>query len=153
MPTLIDKLARLGFDPEQTLQERKVIVVKEKGKEYRLTLEPQKLCAAYQVDGYIIKEGNKCDKLVVVVVGKDRWVETFVELKGRDTEHAIKQLETTIQNQVFAHPTIVEKRARIVGQTIPRSNGSSVVNRAKIRFKKYYQCDLRASSQVCKEVI
>ena len=153
MPTLIDRFARLGFDPEQTLQERKVIVVKEKGKEYRLTLEPQKLCAAYQVDGHIIKEGNKCDKLVVAVVGKDRWVETFVELKGRDTEHAIKQLETTIQNQVFAHPTIVEKRARIVGQTIPRSNGSSVVDRAKIRFKKYYQCDLRASSQVCKEVI
>ena len=153
MPTLIDKLARLGFTPQQILQERKEIVVKEKGKEYRLTLEPQKLCAAYQVDGYIIKEGNKCDKLVVTVVDKDRWVETFVELKGRDTEHAIKQLETTIQNTVFAHPTIVEKRARIVGQTIPRSNGSSVVDRAKIRFKKYYQCDLRASSQVCKEVI
>ena len=153
MPTLIDKLARLGFDPEQTLQERKEIVVKEKGKEYRLTLEPQKLCAAYQVDGHIIKEGNKCDKLVVAVVDKDRWVETFVELKGRDTEHAIKQLETTIQNTVFAHPTIVEKRARIVGQRIPRCNGSSVVERAKKKFKTMYKCDLRASSQVCKEVI
>lgn len=102
MPTLIDKLAKLGFDSQQTLQERKVIVVKENGKEYRLTLEPQRLCAAYQVDGYIIKEGNRCDKLVLAVVDKDRWVETFVELKGRDTEHAIKQLETTIQNMVFA---------------------------------------------------
>ena len=33
MPTLIDKLAKLGFDSQQTLQERKVIVVKENGKD------------------------------------------------------------------------------------------------------------------------
>lgn len=153
MPTLIDKLSRLGFYPEQTLQERKVIVVKENGKGYRLTLEPQKLCTAYQVDGYIIKDGNKCDKLVLAGVDTDRWVEIFVELKGRDTEHAIRQLEETVQNSIFVHPTIVEKRARIVGQRIPRCNGDSVVERARKRFKTKYRCDLRASTQVCNEVI
>lgn len=153
MPTLIDKLTRLGFSPQQTLQERRVIVVKENGKEYRLALNPTKACAAYQVDGYIVKEGNKCDKLVMAAMDAHGWMEIFVELKGRDIEHAIKQLEATVQNPTLAHPTIKEKRARIVGQTIPRSNGSSVVERARIRFKKYYQCDLRASSQVCKEVI
>lgn len=153
MPTLIDKLTRLGFRPQQTLQERKVIVVKENGKEYRLTLEPPKPCVAYQVDGYIVKEGNKCDKLVLAVMDADRWVETFVELKGRNIEHAIKQLEATIQNSVFANPTIAEKRARIVGQSIPRCNGSSVVERARKKFKTMYKCDLRASSLVYKEVV
>lgn len=44
------------------------------------------------VDGCVIKEGLRCDWLLI-----DRNLkEYFIELKGRDVKHAISQLATTI---------------------------------------------------------
>lgn len=153
MPTLIDKLHRLGFEPEPQMQkqQRKVVSVKEKGKKYTLNLIPPKECVGYQVDGYIIKEGNKCDKLIVVDCVEHGWAEIFVELKGKDINHAILQLEETLKKESFSHQTIKVKRARIVGQSIPRNTGNSVMERAKIRFIQKYKCDLRAFSSAPNE--
>lgn len=153
MPTLIDKLTGFGFSPQQPLLERKVIAVKENGKEHRIALTPKKRCAAYQVDGTIITKGSKCDKLVTVELEADKWAEIFVELKGKNITHAIEQLEATIQNDLFKHSTVTNKRARIVGQSIPRNTGNSVMERAKIRFKKLYKCDLRAFSSTPNEIL
>ena len=153
MQTIIDKLTSLGFNPQKPLLVRKEISVEEKGKRYQLKMVPERSCAAYQVDGYIIKEGNKCDKLVLVETAVNSWTEIFVELKGRNIEHAIKQLEETVKNQLFKHSTIVDRRARIVGQSIPRCSGNSVMERARIRFFSTYKCDLKAMSQVYKENI
>lgn len=46
-----------------------------------------------QVDGCTIKDGIKCDKLLL---SDDEHEERYVELKGTDVMHAIDQLETTI---------------------------------------------------------
>lgn len=153
METIIDKLAATGISPQQPLSFRKVLSVKENGKEYRLTMNPEMKSASYQVDGSILKVGNRCDKLVVVEKVMDGWTEIFVELKGKDISHAIEQLESTMCNPLFKHVSVVDIRARIVGQSIPRNTGSSILERAKVNFIKRYRCDLRAASGVYKEDI
>lgn len=105
MSNIYESLTASGFIAEQSLKERSNISVSEKGKTYILHLERQLSSAVFSVDGYIIKEGNKCDKLVLLNVKKDKenghWLEVFVELKGTDVSHAILQLETTIKNSIF----------------------------------------------------
>ena len=61
----------------------------------------------YSVDGNIIKEGKKCDKLILVrhTNAPEEWTEIFVELKGKDTNTAIDQLKNTISNKLFRHPS------------------------------------------------
>ena len=153
MPTLIDKLHRLGFEPQQSLQLRKSISVKENGKKYTLELIPPKECAAYQVDGEIVSDGNKCDKLITVDCLEKGWCEVFVELKGKNISHAISQLEESLKKDCFWHQTIKMRRARIVGQSIPRNTGNSIMERAKIRFMQKFNCDLRAFSSTPSEKI
>ncbi len=153
MPTLINKLNRLGFEPRQQLLQRKAISVKENGKRYTLELVPPKECAEYQVDGEIIKVGNKCDKLIVADCLEKGWCEIFVELKGKNISHAILQLEETLKMECFLHKTVKIKRARIVGQSIPRNTGNSIMERAKIRFLQKYSCELRAFSSTPNERI
>lgn len=46
-----------------------------------------------QVDDCAIKEGLRCDYLVIL---PDKQ-ELYIELKGRDVEHAVKQIESSIQ--------------------------------------------------------
>lgn len=46
------------------------------------------------VDGCTIKDGIKCDKLLL---SSDEHEERYVELKGTDVMHAIDQLEETIK--------------------------------------------------------
>lgn len=146
MPTLIDKISAKGFTPEQPLMQRETISVKEKGKKYTLTLNPKKECVAYQIDGVILKDGNRCDKLIVARYADHTEAAVFVELKGRNISHAIDQLEATLKQNVFKHRNVAKRKACIVGQSIPRNTGNSVVEKAKIRFNKTYNCQLRAFS-------
>ena len=153
MPTLIDKISTNGFAPEQPLMQRETISVKEKGKKYTLTLKPEKECAAYQVDGVILNDGNRCDKLIVVRYADHTEAAVFVELKGRNISHAIDQLEETLKQEIFKHRNIAKRKASIVGQSIPRNIGDSVVEKAKIRFNKMYNCQLRAFSSTSNDTL
>ena len=144
-----------AFQPEQALQSRKILATSEKGKTYRVEMKPAKNCAVYQVDGDIITKGDKCDKLVLVETNADdnHWTEVFVELKGKDVGHAVVQLRESIKNPIFKHSSVKTKWARIVAQSIPKSNGNSVIERAKIEFKKNYHVELKAWSSGNTDVI
>lgn len=113
---------------------------------YSLALDPPADCGVYAVDGGLVREGCRCDKLVLVAPGAeaDEAGEIFVELKGKNVAHAIEQLETTLAHPLF-RPVLPQTRrwARIVARSYPRSTGHSVLERAKVRFKKLYRCDLR----------
>lgn len=137
-----------AFQPEQALQSRKVLSTSEKGKTYRMEMKPAKNSAVYQVDGNVITKGDRCDKLVLVETNADdnHWTEVFVELKGKDVGHAVVQLRESIKKSIFKHSSIKVKWARIVAQSIPKSNSNSVIERAKIEFKKNYGVELKAWS-------
>lgn len=132
------------FSAEQDWKVRRIVSVSENGKTYILRLNPPKECAVYQIDGHIITSNLRCDKLIIVI-SDVRDATIFVELKGRDVEHAIKQLESTLSHPIFKqdrNPTDII-RARIVSNSGPASPANKALNLAKIQFLKRFNCDLR----------
>ena len=75
---------------------RKIIVLKEKGKEYRALNDSGKPCVSLQIDGGIIKDkdGSKCDKGLIILADGTFYL---VELKGVDVSSACKQLLSTLE--------------------------------------------------------
>lgn len=131
--------------PEQELKVRKSISTSEKGVRYTATVNPERETVVFQVDGCIICDGDKCDKLVLSKNPTDTktWIGHFVELKHSDVEHAIDQLEATIRHTVFKHPSLTRKYARIVATRFPANNGNTPFERARERFADKYRCNLK----------
>lgn len=105
-----ERLVSEGFSPEQILMARTRIRTEENGKRYTLLTKGSEESVVYAVDGNIVKEGQRCDKLVLVKkttnrINPEQWTEIFIELKGRDTNHAINQLRETLKNPIFKHPS------------------------------------------------
>ena len=143
-----ERLLAEGYAPEQVLQIRSKVSVSEKGKRYLLATNGKEETAVHAVDGNIVKEGLKCDKLVLVKrsakdVKPEQWTEAFVELKGVDTSHAIDQLRQTLKKAIFKHPSNDDIRARIVAQSFPSNKSNPTMEKAKQEFRKDYNCDLR----------
>ena len=143
-----EQLAAEGFSPEQVLKVRTKISTVEKGKRYTLVTTGIEESVVYAVDGNIVKEGQRCDKLILVKrsisgVEPEQWTETFIELKGVDTNHAIDQLRETLKKSIFKHPSNDVIRARIVAQSFPSNKSNPAMEKAKQEFRKVYNCDLR----------
>lgn len=142
------------FEAESPLGERKIVSTSEKGKTYKVQFTEVKPSAVYTVDGNIIEKGNKCDKLVLIQsdVPQNKWLEIFVELKGKDVDHAIEQLKATVDKSIFQHSTIEQRWARIVAQSFPRNTGNSSYERARIYFKKK-NIDLKRGTITMEEIL
>jgi hypothetical protein len=143
-----ERLTSEGYIPEQTLQFRAKISVSENGKRYLLTTGGKEESVVYAVDGNIVTDGQRCDKLVLVKrsakdVTPEQWTESFVELKGVDTNHAIDQLRQTLKKAIFKHPSNDDVRARIIAQSFPSNKSNPAMEKAKQEFRKDYNCDLR----------
>jgi len=147
--SLIDK----GFKPKQDLSYRKTVSVSEEGKSYLLDVSDKKQSAQFQVDGDILVEGQKCDKLILVEFKSDSWAEILVELKGANVAHAIDQLECSLKNKNLQHKTITESRARIIATSFPASKSDPTMEKAKKRFRQLYKCDLRGFKSKQKDSI
>ena len=57
----------------------------------------RKECLKIQVDGCALKVGDKCDNLLKEGKADQEGPEYYVELKGEDVGHAMKQILQTIQ--------------------------------------------------------
>jgi hypothetical protein len=136
-------LKESGYAPEQELTVRKILATSEKGKRYHLNIYGDKRSSLFQVDGYVISNGKRCDKLVLVENAKDNWAEIFVELKGVDVGSAIEQLEACLKNPIFKHKTNIVIRARIVAHSFPSYKLNPAMENAKIEFMKKYHCELQ----------
>ena len=136
-------LKESGYAPEQELSIRKIVATSELGKRYHLNVSQSKRSSLFQVDGYIVSEGKRCDKLVLVEKAKDNWAEIFVELKGVDIASGVEQLRACLDNSLFKHLTNKELRARIIAQSFPSNKSNPVMEKAKIEFRQKYHCDLR----------
>ena len=131
MATLKDRLDAFEGQPEQGWNKRKGISVGERGQ-------------VYAIDGGIIKDYNttKCDKLVLLDLDSQTLFELFVELKGGNIQHAIEQVEATLNNPLFKDSAVKERQARIIGRKIPSNTGNSMTEKAKKRFISKYNCRL-----------
>ena len=128
---------------EQPCRFRKQISVQEKGVKYFANVTPERDTAVLQVDGKIIAKGQKCDKLILSKDPKSEvcTIGHFVELKGCDIPHAIEQLEATISSTIFN--SVDQKFARIVGNSFPASKANPIVEKARVQFKKRFNCNLK----------
>ncbi len=136
-------LKESGYTPELELSARKIVATSELGKRYHLNVSQSKRSSLFQIDGYIISGGKRCDKLVLIEKGEDNWAEVFVELKGVDVASGIDQLKACLENPLFKHLTNKELRARIIAQSFPSNKSNPIMEKAKIEFRQKYHCDLR----------
>lgn len=121
---------------------RDQFVCSEKRSRYALSLDPKMEGWRYQVDGYIIKEGDKCDALILVK-DRDDFAEVFVELKGSDVSHAITQLDETLKNGFFRDSDSLIRWARIAIYSYPKSQLlDREVDKKTRDFLKKYRCEL-----------
>lgn len=105
----------------------RVVVCKEKKKEYRLLNNGSNI-AKYHVDGGVINSTTvqKCDFMVVGYTTQSNKI-IFIELKGTDILHAYDQIKNTI---IKLAPNLrrLENRtcyARVVGKSIPNISATS----------------------------
>lgn len=135
-----------SYTPKLPLTDRKSLSLKERNTTYRLNFSKSRLSVAYQIDGNIITKGNKCDYLVLARQDNserddEKWKSVFVELKGTDVLHAILQLDATLDNEMFKHPSINEIHARIVAKSFPANTANVEFEKARRRFKtKHKNC-------------
>ena len=87
------------------------------------------------IDGCVIKDGPRCDHLLIDAVP----VEHFVELKGSNVRHALDQLEATIK-QVSTDAETAAKRAYVISTRCPLA--SPAVQAHQRRFKRTYNAAL-----------
>lgn len=124
-----DALQQNGYFAESVLQNRKLVSTNvEEGKKYTIDLNDSKPSVIYKIDGNIIVQGSKCDRLVLVRISAtattEEWLEIFVEQKGTDVKHAYEQLRDTIKLQIFKHSSNKIRRACVVATAFP-ANGSN----------------------------
>ena len=128
-------LTNAGFTPSQPLQYRKVLATSEQGRKYTLEVSNNQKTTLFNVDGYIITKGQKCDKLILVDKNEEgddeTWNEIFVELKGKDVSHAIDQIRETLKNPLFAHPSNKIIKARIVAASFPANKSNPIMESKK----------------------
>lgn len=87
------------------------------------------------VDGCAIKNGIKCDFLII----DDNEKEFFVELKGTDITHAFEQLSRSIE-LLSKSPKSEEKHSFVISTRSPLI--SSKLQKYKLNFKKQFNSSL-----------
>ena len=107
-------------------EQQKIIVLKDKGVcEYRALNPQMDQVSAYQVDDNLIKEGIRCDFLLLNNTLHEAY---YVELKGSDIRHAMEQIKQTVI-RLSKYLSEYNPFYRIVYRTGTHSiNDSSVIN-------------------------
>lgn len=133
----------MEYEKCTSINNNKIISLKENKSEFRVSNKNQKPLRAIQVDGCLVgKESEKCDWLVICDEAKRA---LFIELKGCDIEKAISQLATTLRltrDSVAAH----KKECYIVCTRYPKTTTSS--QERLIRFFKANKATLSIKSLV-----
>jgi hypothetical protein len=111
------------------------IVFKEKRSRIEFVNRKKKTVSKIEIDGCHIQRGLRCDWLMITQDG----TEFFIELKGSDVNHALKQIKATIK-KVSTDIRNTPKRSYIIAYHC-RIPIVTIQNQQKI-FKKVFNSDL-----------
>lgn len=143
--------------PALPLAERKNLSLKEQQTLYRLEFDRRRSSVVFHIDGDIVKDGNKCDFLVLAkqkeTSSEEDWKAIFVELKGTDVVHALTQLDASMSDSRLKHPSVKERHARIVAKSFPSSKSNPKFEKAKRDFKIKHKCSLKQVSSGTPDLI
>lgn len=82
------------------------------------------------IDNCVITEGKRCDYLLLIINSDIK--EHFIELKGSDVGHAIKQLLTTIKI-VSENAKSLKKAAYVISTKCPISSTTLQIVQKKVK--------------------
>lgn len=110
-----------------------IATAREKGRTYRLNNKSRKRLCKVKIDGCYVKEGRKCDYLIIDCEQNDFY---FIELKGSHLLTAIEQIGQTIS--YFENNLDGTVYARIVSSrfSAPKSYANLKILHLKKRLKK-----------------
>ena len=115
-----------------SVNKNKIVSVSENRRTFRVNNKSLFTINKVEVDGCYISEGRKCDYLFEII-NKELEQIFYVELKGKNIEHGIKQLEATINHCKSEHHSI-PKECYIIASRVPKSSTSS--QKLKKEFKR-----------------
>lgn len=122
----------------ETLTDSKVLV-EENGKKAVFLNTSRKKFLRVQIDGCLIRNATACDWLVVMA--KNGAV--LVELKGKDVEHALIQLEATMKHIVGTNKYPSRIAALVVCSGVPKHPSfDTKLQRSKNRFSTRFKAPL-----------
>jgi hypothetical protein len=125
----------MNFGKCEITTEQSVIVLKENRSRLIIKNSRKEKVRRVLVDGCAITEGQRCDFLII---GPNN-SEYFVELKGCNVEHAIKQLEISI-NKLGERIKSIERYSIIVSSRCPLFTPK--IQQLKLYFKKNLMSNL-----------
>ena len=145
--TTHERLQEQFPDWDHILKRRDIFSVKENTACYRLEKLGECENVDYQVDGGLIPRSDtddrKSDHLLLIRVSKNDWIDVFIELKGTDVMHGLKQLEETLLHPLFKPHAPSERRvARLVAKSMPSLKNNPEMDRLKQRIAKL-NCTLK----------
>jgi hypothetical protein len=121
--------------PECTVTiKAKLIIFSENTSKLTLVNRDQVKAIKVFVDGCEITVGLKCDFLLIA-----KNIEHFIELKGHDIGHAIKQIKTTME-ALSKDVQLQKKISYIICRRSPLSSAS--IQNIQVKFKKNYNSTL-----------
>lgn len=126
---------------------RKQAVCEEKKKRYNLINDKNNKIALYHMDGGIIRDETsvlRCDFLYVIY-DSDCPTAIFVELKGNDLYHAVRQLKASID----MYGDMLGRRicARVICKAVPRLYNDPIFKNLRKDLMKRYEGSLVISEK------
>ncbi len=113
------------------------IVLEERNSKIVFRNEQRQSVRKIHIDGCRIKDnGLRCDYLLIVVSG----TEYYVELKGGDVDHAVRQLERTIQ-MVSQDRRALLKHCFVISTRCPIQTPK--IQQLQLKFKREYNSTLK----------
>lgn len=132
------------FPECETISSNKLIPLAENKSKLIIENPNQFKVCVVQVDGCAIKEGVRCDYLVIPDQEDiKKTLEIYIELKGSKISHAIDQLEATLK-QLSDDPAKQEKVCIIVSSQCPLTKPE--IQKFKLKFKKTYNAKLEVKN-------
>jgi hypothetical protein len=128
---------------EEINSNSKIVINDSSGGKSKLRLKNSKRrkVRIIKVDNCVIEDTARCDYVIEIPMDNIKVV-LFIELKGKNIEHGIEQLEKTLNHICFKnrHGSDLKKRAYVVGTKVKITNNER--ENLKNKFRDKYNCIL-----------
>lgn len=121
-----------------TTNKNKLVVFQEMRSKLIIENKNQVTATKVEVDGCEITTGIRCDYLYLI-----NDLELFIELKGQDIQHALEQLEATI-NKLSKDAKGQKKKSFIICTRSPLNSAS--IQNFRVKFRKRFNSHLIVKS-------
>lgn len=134
----------LPFEKCTATSKNKIVVAKERSKQLKIINPEEKRISKIQIDGCLITDDSlKCDYVFEINNPVSNTI--YLELKGTDIPHAIKQLKSTLQLFNEKHKKL-KKDCIVVCYSVPRT--TSIIQNFKLELKRSFNANLQIRENV-----